>query len=259
LAPVPVIRFRIVILETGDTLKRLFTRYLDNIEIVSVTNLDEAFKELSTVPTQALLINDISIGDTLKRIQTSVKLPYGTPAIICSVPGLSEAASALGVIHYLVKPISRESLLTALEGLPLRGKTILIVDDEPDARRLFWRILSTSNRGYRVLTASDGQQAMDILRAQHPDVILLDLVMPEMDGFQLLAAKNDDPTLRDIPIIIISARDPASQPIVSNALAATRGGGLSIPQLLASIEALTRILVPSHQPGDPVFPTIPSD
>jgi CheY-like chemotaxis protein len=75
--------------------------------------------------------------------------------------------------------------------------------------------------------------------------------MPEMNGFQLLAAKNEDPALRDIPVVVISARDPAGQLIVSDSLTVTRGGGLSVPQLLASIEALSRILAPAGWPGGP--------
>ena len=250
LAPVTAVRPRLVVLETGDSLQRLLTRYLDNADIVPVTRLDEAIQQLSDVPAQALLVNDVAVNESLQRLNASAALPYSTPAIICSVPGAVEAADALGASDYLIKPISREALLTALDRLQLCGKTVLVVDDEPDALRLFWRILVSASRGYRVLTASDGHQALQILREQHPDAILLDLVMPDMDGFQVLAAKNEDPTLRDIPTVVISARDPAGQPIVSNALAVTRGGGLSIHQLLASIEALSRILTPTSQLGD---------
>jgi CheY-like chemotaxis protein len=118
----------------------------------------------------------------------------------------------------------------------------LIVDDEPDALQLFGRMLALPGRGYRVLLARDGREAMGILEQYRPDAILLDLVMPNMDGFQLLEARKGDPALRDIPVVVISARDPAGQPIVSSALAVTRGGGLSVRQLLASIEAVGEIL-----------------
>jgi signal transduction histidine kinase/DNA-binding response OmpR family regulator len=256
LIPAPIVRPRIVILESGDSLKRLLTRYLNNADIVPTAGLDEAMRELSNAPSQVLLINAASVSEALQQFNASMALPYGVPAIICSVPGLAEAVDTLGVDCYLVKPISRVALLAALDRLQLRGKTILIVDDEPDALRLFWRLLVTSDRGYRVLTASDGRQALALLREQKPDAILLDLVMPEMDGFQLLAAKNADLALRDIPTIVISARDPFGQPIVSSALAITREGGLSIIQLLSSIEALSRILAPSNQPGDPALPAV---
>jgi len=250
MAPVTTLRPRFVVLEAGDSLKRLLTRYLDSVEIVSVGSLEEALGELADAPAQALLVNDMSVGEALRRLNQSAALPYGVPVIVCSVPGAYEAADTLGVSDYLVKPVSRDALLAALDRLNLRGGTILIVDDEPEALRLFRRMLASSGRGYRVLRAGDGQEAMNILRRERPDVILLDLIMPNMDGFQLLEAKSQDPALRDIPVVVISARDPAGQPIVSKALAVTRGGGLSVPRLLACVEAITRILSTAVRTGD---------
>lgn len=253
LAPPPAMRPRLIVLEAEGALQRLLSRYLDGTEIVSVTTLDEAIQELSDVPAQALLVNDASVSQSLERI-TSATLPYGTPAIVCSVPGIAEAVDSLEVSDYLVKPITRDRLLAALDRLHLNGKTILVVDDESDALRLFWRMLARAGRDYRVLTADDGHEAMHILREQHPDAILLDLVMPNMDGFQLLAAKKEDPALCGIPVIVTTARDPAGQLVLSNALGVARGGGLSMHQLLASIEALSQILGSATRPDDPTSP-----
>ena len=124
------------------------------------------------------------------------------------------------------------------------AKRILVVDDEPEASRLYLRMFASAGRRYRVLRATDGQQAMRILHEQRPDAVLLDLVMPEMDGFRLLEAKSQDPDLCDIPVIVISARDPAGQPIVSRSLAVTRVGGISASQLLECIAGLTTVLSP---------------
>ncbi len=145
-------------------------------------------------------------------------------------------------------------MLGALDRLQLRGGTLLIVDDESEAIRLFWRIVSSSGHTYRVLTATDGQQALNILAEQRPDAMLVDLVMPGMDGFQLLAAKGADPALADIPAIVVSARDPTGQPIVTNAVGITRGGGLSVAQLLACVEAVSGPLVGATPPGRPAQP-----
>jgi len=232
---------------------------LSNVDLVAVPDLARAVLELAHTPAQALLINAASVPEALGQLERIEPLPYGTPAIACSVPGAADAAGALGVTDYLVKPISRQTLLATLERLPLRGKTILIADDEPDTLRLFWRALISADQGYRVLTASDGRQAWEILREQRPDAILLDLTMPEMDGFQLLAAKNTDPALRDIPTLVLSARDPMGQPIACKVLAVTRGDGLSLPQLLGCIEALSAILSPLSPPVDPAQPAVTLD
>jgi len=248
------VRPHYVILETGTALQRLLSRYGGDPEIVPVQTIEQAAHELARVPTQALLVNEVAVTDALQRVSNSAVLPYGVPAIICSIPGYHDAATGLGVAEYLIKPVSRDTLIATLDRLKLPGNTILIVDDEPEALRLFRRMLLSSGRAYRVLRASDGRQALQMLRMQRPDAILLDLVMPEMDGFQFLQERDRDPALRRIPVIVISARDPAGHPIISNAVAATRGGGLSVTQVLRCIEALSRILSTTGQPADPAPP-----
>ncbi len=250
LAPLPLVRPRYVVCEAGEVLQRLVRRYLDGAEVLAADGLEEASRLLATAPAQALLVNDALPAAALERLGDGV-LPYGTPAIVCSLPGTAEAAGALGASGYLVKPVSREALLGALDRLPARPHTILVVDDEPEALQLFWRMLRSARRGYRVLTATNGRQALQLLREDRPDALLLDLVMPEMDGFQLLQAKNADPALCHIPSIVVSARDPAGQPAVAGSLAVLRGGGLSAPQLLACIEGLSRLLGPVGEPEDP--------
>ena len=248
--PRPVVRPRFVILETGGTLHRLITHYWDQIEAVAVSSIDEAIAELSRVPAQALLVNETSTGKALDYLNLSQKLPNHTPVVTCAIPTL-DGPDPPGISVRLVKPIFGETLLAALDRLNVKDGTVLIVDDEPDALHLFRRMLASSERDYRILLARDGQEALAILQECRPQVILLDLVMPNMDGFQLLELKRQHPILSEIPVVIISARDPAGQPIVSSLVAATMGGGLSISQLLASIEALSKVLAIPGPVGDP--------
>ena len=226
-------------------------------EIVPAADLEEAGEQLARAPSQALLVNEISLGRGLECISGSAMLPDGTPAIICSIPGLQGASAALGISERLVKPVSRAALLDALDHLSLKDGTVLIVDDEPDALQLFGRALVSSGRDYRVLLARDGQEALCIIHECRPDVILLDLIMPNMDGFQLLEMRQHDPALREIPVIVISARDPGGQPIVSSALAVTRGGGLSAQHLLTSIRFLSRTLSVADRVAGPMPTAIP--
>ena len=264
LAPPPAVKPRLVVIDPRGALQRLLARYLDDTDVTPAPDLPAAVDELARVPSQALVVNSMQVDDWLLRLGSAAELPHGTPAIICSVPSQTDFATDLGVAGYLVKPIDQDELLNAVNRAvagaepdqpaqpdeldepsePAQPPTVLVVDDEPDALRLFWRMLSGSPRGYRVLTAGDGQQAMEIMRAQRPDAILLDLVMPEVSGFQFLALKNADPDLRPIPVLITSARDPAGQPIVSNAIGVTRPGGLSLHQLLACVESISRLLSP---------------
>ncbi len=204
---------RFVVLEQGDALQRLLRRYLEPVELVQAGDLETALREVNDQPSRALLVNAVSLTAALAQVQAAA-LPPGTPALICSVPGVQESAGAFGVADYLVKPIARAAMLAALDRLQITSGTILIVDDEPEALRLFRRILASSGGGYAYYTADD-RQALALLRAEHPDAMLMDLVMPNMDGFQLLEVMQEDPELRDIPVIITSTRDPAGQPIVA--------------------------------------------
>ena len=170
---------------------------------------------------------------------------YGTPAVSCWVPGEDEAARRLGVVQYLVKPVPAEKLLEAIEALDGDIRTVLVVDDEPDELHLFARMLEADPHNYRILQVTSGQRALDMLRTRRPDVMLLDLVMAGIDGFQVLEEKGRDPAIRDIPVIVISSRDPTGDPVVSNTLTVTHGSGLSVRNLLACIQAIGEILSPA--------------
>lgn len=228
-------------------------------EITAVNSLEEAGQELAREPAQALLANAATVHDPLRCIQESNLLPGGVPVIICAIPDTQQAAEAIGAADYLIKPISQEELFGVLDRLAPRGGTVLVVDDEPEAARLYMRMFAASGRRYHVLRATDGQQALIMLREYRPDVVLLDLVMPDMDGFRVLAVASQDPDLKDIPIVIISARDPAGQPIVTNALSVTRADGISMAQLLDCIDSLCRILSVVKPSGDPKWQVAPAD
>ena len=242
--PASANRPRLIVVEEGSALSRLLARYLDNAELAPAASAEEALEAIAAKPAQALLVNAASVGESLGRIENEIALPFGLPVIVCSLPGLGDAADSLGVHDYLIKPISRDALLAALDRLESEVKTILVVDDEPDVLRLFRRMLASAGRNYRVLRASSALQARQIMADTKPDVVLSDLVMPEQDGYQLIAEMKADPALRDLPIVVTSARDPLSQPIVSRSLAVVRGGGIAIPQLLTAVSTLVSALSP---------------
>lgn len=248
---------RLVLCDPHDTLRRLVERHLEGAEVVTLTSLEQAAEELAREPAQALLVNSSQIEATLEHLAAPEALPHGVPAIVCAIPGPYDAAHALGSEDYLVKPVSREQLVAALDRLHLKGKTVLIVDDEPEAQRLFWRMLASTGRGYRILTAGDGCEALEIARVQLPDVILLDLIMPNMDGFQFLQIKSQDPALAEIPVILISARDPLGQPVTAKSVAITKGGGLSFGQILACLQALSGPLAEAAPVAQPAPATAP--
>jgi len=246
-APAPTVVPRFVLLEHGETLEQLFSRYMHGVETVSAQDIEEVICELNHSPAQALVVNTPSFRAIPAPMDQLSNLPYGTPAVTCWVPGEDEAARRLGVVRYLIKPVARETLLSTLEDLGEGVKSVLLVDDKPEVLQLFARVLSSAEQDYHVLRATSGQQALGMLRERQPDVMMLDLIMPEVDGFQVLREKSQDPTIREIPVVVISARDPTGEPIVSDTLTVTRSGGLSVRDLLACIQAVSEILSPSVQ------------
>jgi signal transduction histidine kinase len=245
--PVPP---RVVVLESGQVLQRLLTRYWHDAEIVPVSSIAQAREELGREPSRALLINESSIGKGLKRVNASTALPEGIPAIICSIPDVQQPPTVPGALENLIKPITRDKLFSALDRLDITQGTVLIVDDEPDILHLLARMLTASGRDYRILQARDGQEALDIMRGHQPDVILLDLIMPNVDGFHLLEMRSQDVRLRDIPVVVISALDREGHPVVSSAICVTRVGGLSARRLLTGITLLSSVFSMAGQSGD---------
>jgi len=257
-APAPTVVPRFVLLEKGETLLRLFNRYVADVELVPARTLEEAVCELDRLPAQALIVNVPPFERSPALVDQLSNLPYGTPTVTCWVPGEDGAARRLGVIRYLTKPVTRERLLSTLDDLGDGVRTVLLVDDEPEVLQLFTRMLASARRDYRVVQAKSAHLALDLLRQRRPDVMLLDLIMPGMDGFQILQAKTRDPDIRGIPVIVVSSRDPAGEPVVSDALTVMRSGGLSGRALLDCMQAVSEILTPAIRSGGRGQPEMPA-
>ncbi len=242
-APVPEVQARYVVMENGHTLERLFTRYMGNVEAIRVQSIDEALHVLSESPARAFVVSSALVPQYTWPDAPWGKLPYDTPLLVCWLPS-DAAPEQLGAVQYLVKPVSRAQLEEAMLALGPHVRTVLVCDDEPDILRLFLRMLSGLPHGYQIVTATSGIEALAALRELRPDAMILDLLMPEMTGFELLQEKAKDPQLRDIPVIVASSLDPYNQPIVSNQLFVARGSGLSSRDLLDCIESLSAVLAP---------------
>jgi signal transduction histidine kinase/CheY-like chemotaxis protein len=255
-APPPRLAPRYVVLETGDTLTRLLGRYHEGAEVVAVQSPEAAVTEVSRLPAQALIVNTPAFRRAFPPNDSFSGLPYGTPVIMCWAPGRQEAAEQLGLVQYLLKPASQEALLATLDSLQRPVKTVLVVDDEPEALQLYGRMLAAAGRGYRVLRAPTGERALALLRERRPDVLLLDLVMPGMDGYGVLHEKSLDPQISHIPVVAITARDPAQGPIASDFLSVLRSGGFNLQELLSAISAISATLAPPDR-LDPTRPETP--
>ena len=129
------------------------------------------------------------------------------PVVIVTIVDEQRRGVALGAAGYLTKPIDRERLVEMLSRLRRMDSLgiVLVVEDDEEQRQLVCAILG--GQGWTVREAANGRHALDALRAELPNVILLDLMMPEMDGFQLVAALQANPSWRNIPVVVLTALD----------------------------------------------------
>jgi CheY-like chemotaxis protein len=129
------------------------------------------------------------------------------PVIMVTIVGEKELGFALGASEYLIKPIDRGQLVRVLkrflENQP-EGQ-VLIVEDDPNLREMLRRTLESEK--WQVAEAAHGLAAMESIRNRKPGVILLDLMMPIMDGFEVLAELHKNPQWRTIPVVVITAMD----------------------------------------------------
>ncbi len=232
----------LAIVERGETLRQMVERYLDDVEPISVRSAEEARQAVDSGAAAAILANEAEGSVDALVLSELSAATFDVPVISCWVPDLSGKPQGLNVWGYLVKPVLRSQLRASIEATAPGARLILVADDDIEVRQLFRRMLARS--GCEVLTAEDGEMALHLLREHHPDLLLLDLVMPGMDGFAVLEAKAAEPEIAGTPVIIVSATDPERQPIVSKSLTVTRQRGLSARDLMLGVQAVTTALGP---------------
>ncbi len=156
-----------------------------------------------------IMLPNMDGWEFLGRIKQTPGLK-NTPVVIISIVADAEKGYALGAASVMQKPISRQELYDALVGLGLfplaQGRTlkILVVDDDPKAVELIAvRVVGLASS---VLRAYGGQEAIDTAQRELPDLIVLDLMMPEVSGFDVVAALHEDPDTASIPILVVTAK-----------------------------------------------------
>ena len=129
------------------------------------------------------------------------------PVVVVSMVDERGRGFALGAADYLVKPVSREDVVAALTNvsvLPGSERTLLAIDDDPLAVELVKAVFEAD--GWTVMTATDGEKGITIARARRPSVVVLDLLMPGVDGFAVLEALRRDSTTRSTPVVVLTAK-----------------------------------------------------
>ncbi len=128
------------------------------------------------------------------------------PVVMLTILEQSEVGFALGAVDFLIKPVKTQRLATVLHRYcNTERAAVLIVDDDANSREVMRRTLESS--GHRVFEAHDGEQGIAALGRHVPDLVLLDLMMPVMDGFAVLEHMRGDPRLDGVPVVVVTAKD----------------------------------------------------
>src|SRR5262245_5554112 len=134
------------------------------------------------------------------------------PVIVVSMLDERGRGFALGAAEYLVKPVGKEQLRAALHraaAMPERKHTVVAIDDDPLAIELVRANLETE--GWTVLGAASGQEGLALIRERQPSAVLLDLLMPGMDGFEVVEALRAEPDTKSIPVVILTSKSMTPQ------------------------------------------------
>jgi len=158
-----------------------------------------------------ILLPGIDGWEVLARLKADPRTT-AIPVIVVSMLDERGRGFALGAAEYLVKPVGKEQLLAALyraAAMPERKHTVVAIDDDPLAIELVRASLEPE--GWTVLGAATGQEGLALIRERQPSAVLLDLLMPGMDGFEVVEALRSDPDTKSVPVVILTSKSMTQQ------------------------------------------------
>lgn len=234
----------VVLVAPDEQIHRLFQRYLDAYRILPATQVEDVQDIFRRMPVHGVVLTTPPRSDLSEQLGRLRSAPRGVPVITCSLPTTRSLGEGIGVAEYLIKPISRDRLLQTLNRVARKARVVLVVDDDPEMVRLLARMIRSGSRRHQVLRAYGGYSALELLHERRPDVVILDLVMPDLDGYGVLREMRRFEDLRTVPVIAVTARGYEAETVAAGALSITREGGLSVGELMtclrSSLDAITK-------------------
>jgi CheY-like chemotaxis protein len=209
----------IISIDDDEKVIDLYKRYLRShgykvIPITEPNGIIEKIKEINPYAiTLDIMMPQKDGWQVIQEIKNDPETAH-IPVIICSIVEEKDRAYQLGAVDYLVKPILEDELVNAINRLELPKEKeiyeILVIDDDPQVFQLI-EIALRNELQYHLVYANGGFAGLDYLNNHKPDAIILDLIMPDLNGFSILETMQGNTAQRDIPVIILTAADLSAE------------------------------------------------
>jgi GAF domain-containing protein/DNA-binding response OmpR family regulator len=205
----PPVAGTVLVIDDEPAVRDLMQRFLgkEGFRVVAAASGEEGLRWARELRPDAITLDVMMPGMDGWAVLSALKADPEVaeiPVIMLTIVDDRNLGYALGASDYLTKPIDRERLVTVLKQ-HRRDRPVLVVDDDAEVRQLLRRMLESE--GFAVVEAENGRVALERLRGESPSLILLDLMMPEMDGFEFVAELRRHEGWRAIPVVVITARD----------------------------------------------------
>jgi signal transduction histidine kinase/CheY-like chemotaxis protein len=241
----------VLVIDDDPTVHDLMCRFLDGqgFRVVGATNGPDGLRLARELRPDAITLDVIMPGMDGWAVLTALKGDpelADVPVIMLSMVDDQTLGYALGAADYLLKPLDRTRLLGVLRRYAAGG-TALVVEDDAPTRELLQRLLA--GHGWSVAEAADGRAALAHLERAVPQVVLLDLMLPEMDGFEFLHRLRQRPEWQDVPVVVLTAKDltPADRERLNGHVARVfQKCSYSRDELLSVV---ARLLAPRRRPA----------
>jgi len=210
----------ILVVDDDPSVRQLISRHLEQEgwKTVQASNATDAL-QLARESRPMLITLDIMMPDAsgwwvLEKLKEDPETA-GIPVLVVTIVEDQRLVFALGASDYLGKPYDRGALIAKIHRLlpQLDGKRVLVVDDDPEARAMLTKILKEEHA--TVVPAASGDEAMALVTQSPPDLVLLDLMMPGMSGFEMVARMRALPAATNIPVMIVSAKELTAEDVLT--------------------------------------------
>lgn len=231
----------VLLVTSSPSAAAMIARYLRTCRAIIVPDMDQAVHAAQQMLPQAVII-DTSDAPLAAEQLSDIAATWGlsqTCFIACPLQGEGVLQQRLAVQGYLIKPIYHDDLWDTLHQFGEQVNTIMVVDDDRDFVRLIERMLDNPLKRYRVITAYGGREALALLRYGLPDLILLDLEMPDLDGFQVIESLRANPDWQNLRVVVVSGQaEWDTTNLITGSVTITKAPGITSGEILKWLQGL---------------------